>query len=108
MPGIGQLGVGTLRGKEEVRRFWAEDLPQALEEFKVEPLSFEDFGEVVLVRNRYRARGAGSGVEIDQEFVTVYWLQDGRILRISDHASRLEALEAAGLREYEHRAPHDA
>ena len=96
-PGIGQLGVGTIRGKEAVRRFWAEDLPQALAEFAVEPLRFEAFGDVVLVENRYRARGPGSGMEIAQGFVTAYWFKDGLVQRLRDFADREEALEAAGL-----------
>ena len=98
-PGIGRLGVGTIRGKEAVRRFWAEDLPQALEGFEVEPLRLEDFGDVVLVENRYRARGPGSGMEIAQDFVTAYWFMDGFVRRLCDFANREEALEAAGLAE---------
>jgi len=98
-PGIGTLGVGTICGREAVRRFWVEELPQALDEFQIEPLVFQDFGEVVLVENRYRARGPGSGMEIAQDFVTAYWFREGFVQRIRDHASREEALEAAGLQE---------
>jgi ketosteroid isomerase-like protein len=97
-PGIGPLlGVGTIRGREAVRRFWVEDLPQGLDEFRIEPLRFEDFGEVVLVEARYRARGPGSGMDIDQQFATLYFLRDGLVERIHDHLTREEALEAAGL-----------
>jgi ketosteroid isomerase-like protein len=98
-PGIGPLGVGTIRGREAVRQFWVEDLPQGLEEFHIEPQRFEDFGEVVLVEVRYRARGPGSGVDIEQDFATIYSFRDGLVQRIHDHSSRGEALEAAGLRE---------
>ena len=96
-PGIGALGIGTIRGREAVGRFWRDELPQALDEFQIEPLEFEDLGEVVLVRNRYRARGPASGMDIDQTFVTAYWFQDGLVRRLRDHATRREALEAAGL-----------
>ena len=96
-PGIGRLGVGTIRGKEAVRRFWSEDLPQALEGFEVEPLSFEDRGDVVLVESRYRARGPGSGMEIAQVFVTGYWFEDGFVRRLRDFADREEALRAEAL-----------
>ncbi len=92
--------MGTIRGREAVRRFWAKDLPQALEEFQIEPLRFEDFGDVVLVENRCRARAPGSGMDISQVFVTVYWLRDGSVYRIRDHANRDEALEAVGLSDH--------
>lgn len=98
-PGIGRLGVGTIRGKEAVRRFWAEDLPQALDEFEIEPLRFEDFGDVVLVESRYRARGPASGMEIAQVFVTAYRFKDGLVRTIDDFTSRAEALESVGLSE---------
>ena len=94
-PGVGRLGVGTIRGKEAVRRFWVEELPQALEEVEVEPLRFEDLGDVVLVENRYRARGPRSGMEIAQEFVTAYSFKDGLVQRLRDFPNREEALEAA-------------
>jgi ketosteroid isomerase-like protein len=99
-PGIGPLlGVGTIRGREAVRRFWVEELPQGLEEFHVEPQRFEDFGEVVLVEVRYRARGPGSGMDIEQNFATTYSFRDGLVQRIHDYSSRDEALDAAGLGE---------
>jgi ketosteroid isomerase-like protein len=94
-PGIGRLGVGTIRGREAVRQFWMEDLLQALEEFHIEPLRFEDFGEVVLVEVRYRARGPGSGIDVEQTFSTVYSFRDGLVQRIHDYSSRDDALEAA-------------
>jgi ketosteroid isomerase-like protein len=99
-PGIGPLlGVGTIRGREAVRQFWMEDLPQGLEEFHIEPQRFEDFGELVLVEVRYRARGPGSGMDIEQRFATIYSFRDGLVQRIHDHSSRAEALKAAGVEE---------
>lgn len=97
-PGIAPLlGGETLRGREAVRRFWQEDLPQALDEFHIEPQRFEDFGEVVLVEQRYRARGPGSGMDIEQTFATVYTFEAGRIRGIHDYLSRQAAVEAVGL-----------
>jgi ketosteroid isomerase-like protein len=99
-PGIGPLlGVGTIRGRDAVRRFWVEELPQGLGGFRVDPLEFVDFGEVVLVEARYRARGPGSGMDVEQPFTTLYSFRDGLVQRIHDYASRDEAVEAAGLQE---------
>ena len=99
-PGIGPLlGVGTLRGREAVRKFWEEELPQGLERFHAEALRLEDLGEAVLVEVRYRARGPGSRMDIEQHFATIYSFRDGLIQRIHDHPDRAQALEAVGLRE---------
>jgi ketosteroid isomerase-like protein len=99
-PGIGPLlGVGSIRGREAVRQFWVEELPQGLDEFHIEPQRFEDFGEVVLVEVRYRARGPGSGMDIEQHFATIYSFRDGLVRRIHDHSTREEALAAARLSE---------
>jgi len=48
---------------------------------------------------RWRARGHGSGVEIDALFYEIYTLRDGRIVRMDEFTDRSEALEAAGLSE---------
>ena len=96
-PGIGPLGVGTIRGREAARRFWAEELPQDLDELKIEPLAFEDLGDVVLVDATYTALSPGSGMEVHQTFATVYLVEGGLIRVIHDFTTREEALEAVGL-----------
>ena len=98
-PGISVLGVGTVHGKDAVRRFWVEELPQGLDEFKVEAEGFEDLGDTVLAASHYRARGPGSGMAIEQTFFTLYRVEEGRIKSIRDYMGRAEALEAAGLSE---------
>jgi ketosteroid isomerase-like protein len=58
---------------------------------------FVDAGDRVLVTARHRARGRGSGVEVDAYFHEVYTLRDGKIIRVDEFSERREALEAAGL-----------
>ena len=48
---------------------------------------------------RFRGRGAGSGVEIDERGYWVYERRGGRLYRISEYSEPAEALEAAGLSE---------
>jgi uncharacterized protein len=93
------LGVETLRGREGVRKFFTEDLFEGFDEFRAEPLSFEDFGEAVLVMVRYTGRGESTGLELDQIFATVYTLRNGRTVTMKDYPTRATALEAAGLSE---------
>ena len=78
-------------------RAWME--PDALEEQRVESREFRVNGKA-LVRQKTRARGAGSGIELDVDSWAVWTLDDGGLV------TRLEAflvheesevIEAAGL-----------
>jgi ketosteroid isomerase-like protein len=99
-PGIGpMLGVATISGRDAVRRFWEQELPQALDEFRIEPFRFDDYGEKTLVEASYTAHAPGSGMDIRQNFATVYLIEDGLIRTMDDYTTRKAALEAAGLSE---------
>lgn len=90
------LGVATIRGRDALRRFFVEDLFEGFDQFRAEPLSFEDFGDYVLVNTRYIGRGERSGLEIDQSFSTVFGIRDGKTVYQRDYETREEALEAIG------------
>jgi ketosteroid isomerase-like protein len=91
------LGVEAMRGKDAARRFLFEDLFEGFDDFRAEPLAFEDLGDKVLVKSRYTGRGEGSGVEIDQVFMTIYVVRRGKIVSMRDYETRGEALEDVGL-----------
>lgn len=94
------LGVEAVRGREAVRRFFTRDLFEGFDRFRAEPLSFEDLGgDYVLVMVRYVGRGESSGIELDQQFATLYELRDGKTATMRDYPTRTEALEAAGLQQ---------
>jgi ketosteroid isomerase-like protein len=93
------LGVVTVRGRDAVKRFLTRDLFEGFDRFSAEPLSFEDLGDFVLVKVRYKGRGEGSGIELDQTFATLFELREGMTVSMRDYSTRAEALEAAGLRE---------
>lgn len=95
------LGVEAVRGRDALRRFLTQDLAEGFDEFRAEPLSFEDLGDSVLVLSRYSGRGESSGMEIEQTFWTVYTLRNGKIVSMRDFPRREEALEAVGLSESE-------
>ncbi len=63
---------------------------------EVETAPAEDRAFIAL---RFRGRGKGSGVEIDERGFWVYELRGGRLYRISEYNDRADALEAAGLSE---------
>jgi hypothetical protein len=66
-------GAGEVRGTDQLRD-WME--PDAFESQVNEVLDFETHGDRALVRIRSRARGAGSGIEIDIVAWTVYRFDD--------------------------------
>jgi ketosteroid isomerase-like protein len=89
---------GSLRGAAAIRE-WME--PDAFEEQRVEPLAFEVNGDRVLVRQHTRARGAGSGIELEIETWAVIAFEEGLIARgqVYPLDQEHEAREAAGLLE---------
>ena len=92
-------GQAPLRGAAAIRA-WME--PDAFDEQQIEPLEFSVQGNKVLVRQHAKARGAGSGIELDIENCVVWTLNDdGLATRIESFLPHQEAaaLEAAGLQE---------
>ena len=53
--------------------------------------------EQVLAAVRTGGRGRGTGIELDQVIFHLYRVRDGKIVRLSTHFTKREALEAAGL-----------
>jgi ketosteroid isomerase-like protein len=92
-------GQASLRGAEALRA-WME--PDAFDEQRIEPLDFRVEGRKVLVRQHARARGTGSGIELDMENWTVWTFDDDLLVtRVESFLPHEEskALEAAGLSE---------
>jgi ketosteroid isomerase-like protein len=91
------MGQSSLHGVDALRA-WMR--PDAFEQQTIEAFEFSVNGNRVLVRQCARARGAGSGIEVDVDFWSVWTLDDdGLATRLEfylDH-QRAEALEAAGL-----------
>jgi ketosteroid isomerase-like protein len=90
----------TYRGPEGLTQYlerwlevWATFTVEA-EEIQNTPK--EDHAFVAI---RLRGTGQGSGMEIDQPLFWVTELRGGRLYRISEYATRAEALEAVGLPE---------
>jgi ketosteroid isomerase-like protein len=89
------------RGPEAVIQY-AERWLEAWETFsgEVEEVVSAPEEDRAFVALRFRGRGKGSGVEIDDR--QNFWVAEvrgGRLYRISEYSDRAEALEAAGLRE---------
>jgi len=78
---------GLRRLGSEVREVWAE--------FKIEPERFIDAGDQVIVIERRRGRGTGSGIEIDQRSAVIWTLREGKVVAMETDIDPDEALAAA-------------
>jgi ketosteroid isomerase-like protein len=90
-----------IRGAGAIRA-WME--PDAFESQVVEPLEFRVAGNKVLVRHRSKIRGAGSGIEADFVNWSVCTFNEAGLVtryEIFLPNQEAEALEAAGLGEYD-------
>jgi ketosteroid isomerase-like protein len=86
-PTTGSMAFGSV---EDFREAWASTTFEAEE--------FIPKNDAVVVPLLFHLR-AQSGVELDVEEAWVYWVRNGKIWRMEQHASKQEALEAAGLSE---------
>ena len=90
-------GAGELQGAELLRA-WME--PDAFESQVTEIIGSEIHGERVLVHVCSRARGAGSGIEIDIGAWTVYSFDDeGKFTRVEIYLEHEEDEARRALRE---------
>ena len=69
------------------------------ETWETEAERFRAVGDQVAVMVRYRARGRGSGVEVEGRESALWTLRDGKVTRYAWFHEPAEALEAAGLEE---------
>jgi len=88
---------GIYRGRERVRELWLSYF-DAFESLEWSPEEFIELDESrLIVVNRNRARGRGSGVEVDAVGAQLWTIHDGEAQGFTLYQSRAEALEAAGL-----------
>jgi hypothetical protein len=88
------------RGHAGIRRWFFEDWGSAWSEWSAEPEELIDVDDshVILVL-RIRAKGQGSGVELERQDAMLFELHGGLTVRIDYYNSRQQAFEAVGLEE---------
>ena len=84
------------RGPAAVREMWKR-WDGEWEELETVVEDVIDNGDKVVMTVRYRGRGRGSGVEVNDRVFEVHTFRDGQCVRKVDFRERSEALEAAGL-----------
>jgi ketosteroid isomerase-like protein len=85
---------GAVRGPEQLRQFFA-DLDEPWESFVVDEDEFREVGEQVVCISRLRAKGRGSGVELDQQLAMVLWFAGDKMARAQSFLDVDQALAAA-------------
>ena len=91
---MGSPDPATYQGRDGMRRFY-EERAEAFEGGEVHVRSCEQMGDAVVVSARSTARGSGSGVVLEEDITLVYWVRDGKAVRLQAFRSREDALEAA-------------
>jgi ketosteroid isomerase-like protein len=83
----------TLRGHDGVAAAF-RDWFDAFEQFTIEPEDFIAHGDRVLVPMRQRARGKGSGLEVEERFYQLFTLRDGKVFRFEEYSEEAAARKA--------------
>ena len=94
-------GERAIFGHESLRRTWqAQRDDLGGDDFKVEARDIRDLGAgSLLVKLRVTGRGSASGVPVRLEYVQLWTMRGGLVVRLDNYASEADALEAAGLSE---------
>jgi ketosteroid isomerase-like protein len=92
----GVEGQGSsVRGAEGIRQFFS-DLDEPWASFRIDVDEYREIGEQVVCVTRLRAKGRGSGVELDQSVAMALWFRDGKLARAQSFLDLEAAIEAAG------------
>ena len=94
----GAVEPGTHRGRAAFSAA-VEKVFDGWESWQMEPELFRTAGDQVAVVLRYRARGRGSGVELEGRESALWTVRGGKVARYAWFHKPTEALEAAGLSE---------
>jgi ketosteroid isomerase-like protein len=87
---------GTYRGPDALEE-WMQTLHSEWSAFQVSlDEVIEDAGDAVVLAERLSGRGRESGIDVSMQVFTVYWAEDGKIVRRLSYRSRDEALAALG------------
>jgi ketosteroid isomerase-like protein len=74
-------------------------LEESFEELRIEPIEFVDLDDKLVVVVAIAGRGRSGGAPVKTTIAQLWTLRDGKAVSLRDYATKVEALEAAGLSE---------
>jgi ketosteroid isomerase-like protein len=89
-----RLMLGRFRGEEGMDA-WYRDATAYLVDYEPGEVEFIDGGDAVVVAMELKPRGAHTALA-SQELIYLLRFREGKVTSVSSHATRAEALEAAG------------
>jgi ketosteroid isomerase-like protein len=90
--------AGVFRGREQVTAY-IRAFQEQMRDHRFEVEDVRDLGDRVLALVHETARGATSGIDVDQRAAFLYEFRAGLIVRVRAYLDRAEGLEAVGLEE---------
>jgi ketosteroid isomerase-like protein len=89
------LNPDTYTGVDGFRRL-ADEMFEIWDAWLIEPAEFVERGDEVFVEHDIKARGKGSGVQLEQTYWSVWTIRDGKAAKLALYVDRDRALEAIG------------
>ncbi len=86
----------AFRGHEGARQ-WLAGLDENFETWEIVIDEYRERDDIVLALGGVRARGRGSGIELEQAIGWVYEFRDGKMIRLQTYYDREQAIAASGL-----------
>jgi ketosteroid isomerase-like protein len=84
----------TYHGHDGIRR-WFDSFDEVMEQIRWDAHDFQAVEDRVVVEFTLRARGKTSGLDFGQDAVMVWWLRDGKAIRLELFETMDEAVAAA-------------
>lgn len=89
------LNPAIYTGIKGFRRL-VDEMFEIWDSWLIEPAAFIERGDQVFVEHDIKARGKGSGVELEQTYWSVWTIRDGKAARLALYVDRDRALAAIG------------
>ena len=96
-PLIGSVEGSSYRGRDEVREWMTEVIPEVWDGLQAHAEEFVEAGDAIVVLIRNVGRGASSGASVVQRRAHLVRMRDGLIAELTSYPSRAEAFQALGL-----------
>ena len=93
-----QPGATVFHGREAARNGWAR-WAEAWTEQHSEPQDLRELPDGRMLTFAHQRMRGRDGIEVEQDFWSIFTFQEGKILRWEAYWEKSNALEAAGLRE---------